>query len=301
MDRYTSMRVFVQAASRGSLSAAGRALGISPAMATKHVDALEARFGVKLLHRTTRGLSLTDPGREYLEGCQRILQDLDEVESDISAQRQEAKGRLRMNVPLSFGLRFIAPLIPGFTERYPMVDVELGLSDSQQNLLDGSWDLIFRVGYLADSNLRARRLGSSPMKVCASPDYLAKHGTPQRVADLSSHNCLSYTLSPFQSKGFWAFGHHGEREVPVKGNLRADNGDALTAAAIRGQGIIYQPEFIVADALSSGKLLSLSLDHPPLEPGGLYVLFSPDRRLPLKVRAMIDYLIEVFSADLQEK
>jgi DNA-binding transcriptional LysR family regulator len=183
-------------------------------MATKHVDALEARFGVKLLHRTTRGLSLTDAGREYLEGCQRILQDLDEVESDISAQRQEAKGRLRVNVPLSFGIRFIAPLIPGFTQRYPMVDVELGLSDSRQNLFDGSWDLIFRVGYLADSDLRARRLGDSPMRVCASPTYLAKHGTPHRVSDLSSHNCMSYTLSPFQSKGFWAFGHHGEIEVP---------------------------------------------------------------------------------------
>ena len=232
--------------------------------------------------------------------CNQNLEDLDEVESDISAQRQEAKGRLRVNVPLSFGLRFIAPLIPGFTERYPMVDVELGLSDSTQNLFDGSWDLIFRVGYIADSDLRARRLGDSPMKVCASPDYLAKHGTPRRVYDLSSHNCLSYTLSPFQSKGFWAFGRHGELEIPVKGNLRADNGDALMAAAIRGQGIIYQPEFIMAEALANGELISLSLDHPPLEPGGLYVLFSPDRRLSLKVRAMIDYLVEVFSAEIQE-
>jgi len=294
LDRYTSMRVFVQAAARSSLSAAGRTLGMSPAMATKHIDSLEARLGVKLLHRTTRGLSLTDPGREYLEGCQRILQDLAEVESDISAQRQEAKGRLRMNVPLSFGLRFIAPLMLGFSERYPMVDVELGLSDSRENLFDGNWDLILRVGYLADSDLRARRLGDSPMKVCASPDYLAKHGTPRRVSDLSNHNCLSYTLSPFQSKDFWAFGHQGEIEVPVKGNLRADNGDALMAAAGRGQGIIYQPEFIVSDALARGELIPLTLDHPPLEPGGVYVLYSPDRRLPLKVRAMIDYLIEVF-------
>lgn len=295
MDRFTSMRVFVEAAARGSLSAAGRALCISPAMATKHVDSLETRLGVKLLHRTTRGLTLTDPGREYLEGCQRILQDLNEVESDVSAQRDEVNGRLRISVPLSFGLRFIAPLIPQFTERYPLVEVELGLSDSQQDLMGGSWDLIFRVGYLADSDLRARRLGNCPMQVCAAPDYLANYGTPRRVADLSGHNCLSYTLSPFQSKGFWSFGHRGEIEVPVKGNLRADNGDALMAAAVRGQGIIYQPNFIVADALANGELVSLTLDHPPLQPGGLYVLFSPDRRLPLKVRAMIDYLVEVFS------
>ncbi|MBB5321754.1 LysR family transcriptional regulator [Marinobacter oulmenensis] len=294
LDRFTGMRVFAQAAALGSLSAAGRALSMSPAMATKHVDALEARLGVKLLHRTTRQLTLTDTGAEYLEACQRILQELDEAESDVSAQGHQAVGRLRMNVPLSFGTRFIAPLLPGFTRRYPMVEVELGLSDSRKDLLKDGWDLVIRVGHLADSDLRARRLGNFPLRICASPEYLAKHGRPERVADLSGHNCLSYTLSPVQGNGVWRFGHDGGIQVPVKGNLKADNGDALLAAAVRGQGVIYQPHFIVADALASGELVALELDQPLVDLGGLHVLFAPDRRLPLKVRAMIDYLVEVF-------
>ena len=266
LDRYTSMQVFVQAASRGSLSAAGRELNMSPAMATKHVDSLETRLGTKLLHRTTRQLSLTDAGREYLQACQRILQDLEEAESEVSSQQHQAMGRLRLNAPLSFGTRFIAPLIPEFTHRYPLVEVDLGLSDTQQDLLKESWDLIVRIGHLADSDLRARRLG----------------------------NCPIYSLSSAQRGGTWAFGQDGKIQVPVTGNLMSNNGDALLAAAVKGQGIIYQPNFIVSEALASGALVAFELDHPPLDLGGLHVLFAPDRRLPLKVRAMIDYLVEVF-------
>ncbi|SEN60650.1 DNA-binding transcriptional regulator, LysR family [Vreelandella aquamarina] len=294
LDRYTSMQVFVQAVSRGSLSAAGRELNMSPAMATKHLDSLETRLGAKLLHRTTRQLTLTETGREYLVACQRILQDLEEAESEVSAQRHQAMGRLRLNAPLSFGTRFIAPLIPEFTRRYPLVEVDLGLSDTQQDLLKDSWDLIVRIGHLADSDLRARRLGNCPMRLCASPEYLQKHGTPNRVAELSNHNCLSYSLSSAQRSGTWAFGQDGQIQVPVTGNLMANNGDALLAAAVQGQGIIYQPSFIVSEALASGTLVAFQLDHPPLELGGLHVLFALDRRLPLKVRAMIDYLVEVF-------
>jgi DNA-binding transcriptional LysR family regulator len=295
LDHLTSIRVFIQAVAQGSLSAAGRVLAMSPAMATKHVDALEARLGIKLLHRTTRQLTLTDSGTEYLEACQRILQELDEAEAEVSAQRVEAIGRLRINMPLSFGTRFIAPLLPAFSRRYPLVELELGLSDSQQDLIQEGWDLIIRVGHLADSSLKARRLGECPMHVCASPEYLSRHGTPRRVADLSGHNCLSYTRSPLQDKGTWTFGHEGDVQVSVKGNLKADNGDALLTAALEGQGVIYQPNFIVSDALARNTLVALELDHPPVDLGGLHVLFPPDRRLPAKVRAMIDYLVEVFS------
>nr|WP_239552878.1 LysR family transcriptional regulator [Oceanisphaera litoralis] len=294
MDRFTGMRVFIQAATRGSLSAAGRELGMSPAMATKHVDAQEARLGVKLLHRTTRQLTLTDTGRDYLEACQRILQQLDEAESEAAAQREDAVGQLRINVPLSFGTRFIAPLLPAFSQRYPLVEVELGLSDSQQDMLQGGWDILIRIGHLADSGLKARSLGNCPMRVCASADYLAKHGTPRRVADLCGHNCLSYTLSPLQGQGTWCFGQDGSVQVPVKGNLRADNGDALLAAALAGQGIIYQPHFIVTDALARQQLVALELDQPTHDLGGAHILFPPGHRQPAKVRAMIDYLVEAF-------
>lgn len=295
MDRFTSMRVFIESVEQGSLSAAGRKLGMSPAMATKHVDALESRLGIKLLRRTTRQLTLTDGGHEYLEACKRILQELDETESELSSQRNEAIGRLRMNVPLSFGTRFIAPLLPAFSRDYPGVEVELGLSDSQQNLLYEGWDLILRIGHLEDSQLKARKLGNCPLRVCAAPDYLAQFGTPKRASELSSHNCLSYTLSALQGNGAWFFGVKGDVQVQVKGNLKANNGDALLAAAIAGQGIIYQPDFIVADALQNGQLVALDLDHPTVDIGGMHVLFPPDRRLPLKVRAMIDYLIATFA------
>src|SRR5690606_30101012 len=118
---------------------------------------------------------------------------------------------------------------PTFSQRWPQVEVELGLSDAQQDLLQEGWDLAIRVGHLADSSLRARRLGDCPMRVCAAPAYLARHGTPRRVAELAGHNCLSYTLSPLQARGTWSFGAHGEVQVPVKGNLKANNGDALLA------------------------------------------------------------------------
>jgi len=295
LDRITSMRVFVQAATQGSLSAAGRVLAMSPAMATKHLDALEAHLGVKLMHRSTRRLTLTDVGADYLETCQRILQELDEAEAEVSAQRIDAVGRLRMNVPLSFGVRFIAPLLPAFSRRYPLVEVELGLSDAQQDLLEEGWDLVIRIGHLADTTLKARRLGDCPMRVCASPAYLARHGTPRRVADLAGHNCLSYTLSSLQGRGTWAFGRAGDIRVAIEGTLKANNGDALLAAALGGQGVIYQPDFIVAQAIARGELVQLELDQPSPELGGLYVLFPPDRRPPVKVRAMIDYLVEVFS------
>src|SRR5690606_30015036 len=232
LDRVTGMGVFTRAASAGSLSGAARQLGMSPAMATKHVDALEARLGVKLFHRTTRRLTLTEAGREYLEACQRILPEIDEAEAVAASRRVQATGLLRMNVPVSFGTRFVAPLMPGFSRRHPGVRVELGLSDSFLDLIAGHWDLGIRIGRLADSTLQARRLGDSKMLVCAAPSYLDQRGVPRAVADLVHHNCLSYTLSSAQAKSEWAFGRDGTIRVPVNGDLMANNGDALMAAAL---------------------------------------------------------------------
>lgn len=294
MDRITSMRVFVRAASAGSLSAAARHLGMSPAMATKHVNALEARLGVKLFHRTTRRLSLTEAGSNYLEACQRILPEIDEAEAAAASQRVKASGLLRMNVPLSFGIRYVAPLLAEFSHRHPEVRVELGLSDAHLDLIAGSWDLAIRIGRLADSPLQTRQLGDSCMKVCAAPAYLDQRGVPRTVSELAQHNCLSYTLSAMQDSRHWAFGPDGEVKVPINGDLLANNGDALLAAAVAGQGIIYQPHFIVGTALKQGQLVELELDKPVVKLGGIHVLYPPDRRPPAKVRVMIDYLAEVF-------
>lgn len=295
MDRITSMRVFVRAAAGGSLSAAARHSGMSPAMATKHVNALEARLGVKLFHRTTRRLALTEAGGNYLEACQRILAEIDEADAEAASQRIKASGLLRMNVPLSFGSRFIAPLMPEFARVHPEVRVELGLSDALLDVIADSWDLAIRIGRLADSPLQARRLGDSAMRICAAPAYLDRRGVPRRVAELAQHNCLSYTLSSMQDSRHWAFGVRGEFRVEVSGDLLANNGDALLAAAVGGQGVIYQPDFIVGEALERGDLVVLDLDKPVMELGGIHVLYPPDRRPPAKVRVMIDYLAEAFA------
>jgi len=292
LDRITGMRVFARAASAGSLSAAARHLGMSPAMATKHVDALESRLGVKLFHRSTRRLTLTEAGGQYLEACQRILPEIDEIEASVASQRVEASGLLRMNVPLSFGTRYIAPLIPDFSRRHPAVKVELGLTDSRIDLLDGGWDLAVRIGWLEDSPLQARRLADCPLLICAAPRYLDERGVPRSVADLTQHNCLGYSLSSLASGTLWAFGRNGDVRVAVSGDLIANNGEALLAAAIGGQGIVYQPQFIVAPGLRSGELVALELDHPSVGLGGIHVVYPPDRRPPAKVRVMIDYLVE---------
>lgn len=296
LDRVTAMRVFVRAVSAGSLSAAGRQLGMSPAMATKHLDALEAHLGVKLLHRTTRRLSLTEAGSDYLEACQRILPEIDEAEASAASQRIEARGLLRMNLPLSFGTRFIAPLLPAFSQRHPALKVELGLSDSVVDLLDGGWDMAIRIGRLTDSPLQARKLGDCVEMVCVAPTYLDQRGVPRRVADLAQHNCLGYTLSSWADGKVWAFGHDGSVRVAVHGDLAANNGDALLAAAVGGQGVIYQPDFIVSDAVKRGELVVVELDQPTYALGGIFAVYPPDRRPPAKVRVMIDYLAERFAS-----
>lgn len=290
------MRVFVEAATAGSLSAAGRHLGMSPAMATKHVNALEARLGVKLFHRSTRRLNLTEAGANYLEACQRILPEIAAAEAEAASQRVKATGLLRMNVPLSFGVRYVAPLLNEFSHRHPEVTVELGLNDAMLDLIEGNWDMAIRVGHLADSNLQARRLGDSCLIVCAAPSYLDRRGVPRTVQELTQHNCLSYIMSSTQNRQHWAFGSKGEIKVAVHGDLLANNGDALVAAAVVGQGIIYQPHFIVCEALRRGELVALELDKPAAALGGIHVLYPQDRRPPAKVRVMVDYLAEAFSS-----
>jgi DNA-binding transcriptional LysR family regulator len=295
-DRLTGLEVFAKVAATGSLSAAGRAMGLSQTMVTKHLAALEARLGAKLFHRTTRRLSLTDTGRNYLESCERILADIEAAEAAVAADRLEPRGLLRLNVPLVFGVRQIAPRLADFARLHPHVTVELGLNDRQVDLADEGWDLAIRIGNLRDSSLVARRLAPCRMAVCAAPAYLAARGTPRSVADLKQHNCLGYTLAQAGADR-WMMGRRSEVSVSIAGNLRANNGDALLAAAIAGQGIVQQPSFIVADALRSGALVRLVLDHPPTEQLAVHAVYLPDRQPPAKVRAFIDFIAAQFGPE----
>jgi DNA-binding transcriptional LysR family regulator len=259
-------------------------------MVTKHIAALEQRLGVRLLHRSTRQMTLSEAGRRFLAACERIVAEVEEAEASAAADRFEPRGMLRVNVPLTFGLREIAPLIPDFARRYPAVTVDLALNDRFVDLIAEEWDLAIRIGRLKDSALVARRLAGCRMVLCASPAYLAARGTPALVGDLAGHNCLSYTLSSSIAMDRWPFGKSGEASVAISGNFRANNGDAVRAAALAGQGIIYQPTFVVADDLVAGRLVEIILDKPPIELAGVYAVFASRGQLPAKVRAFVDFL-----------
>ena len=294
LDRMTGMQVFARAATLGSLSGAASALGMSQTMATKHVGALEERLGVKLLHRTTRKLTLTEPGRRFLESAERILVEVEEAEAAAAAERVEVTGTLRVNAPVSFCVREMAPLIADFARLYPGVTLDIGLNDRMVDLVEEGWDVAIRIGRIETQSLIARKLARCHCLVAASPRYLADRGTPRTIADLATHNCLGYTLSRTLGSGRWAFGKGGSVVIPVKGNLLVNNGDALLAAAQAGQGLIYEPTFLVADAIRAGDLVVVPLDHPPLELPGVFAVYPGGRRPTAKVRAFVDFLAQSF-------
>jgi len=294
LDRLTGLEVFAKVAAIGNFSAAGRALSMSQTMVTKHIAALEARLGTKLFHRTTRRLSITEAGRIYLEASERILADMEAADAAVTADRVEPRGLLRLNAPVAFGARQIAPLISEFAQIHPLVTVELGLNDRLVDLAEEGWDLAIRIGSLSNSSLIARRFAPCRTVICAAPSYLKARGIPQTVAGLADHNCLGYTLSRLTGADRWVFGARGEVSVPVSGNLLANNGDALRAAAIAGQGLIYQPTFMIADELRAGTLVALTMDQPTVEFGGIYTVYLPDRHPPAKVRAFIDFIASRF-------
>ncbi|WP_201840449.1 LysR family transcriptional regulator [Microvirga zambiensis] len=298
LDQITAMHVFARVAALGNLSAAARALGISPNMATKHVGALENRLGVKLLHRTTRKVTLTEPGRRYLESVERILTELAEAEALITAERHEVTGTLRVNVPVSLGVRELAPLMPEFSRLYPALTVDMGFNDRMVDLVEEGWDMAIRIGHIHDQTLVARRLAPCRLQVAGSPAYLIERGTPKTVAELTSHNCLAYTLLSHTGPRQWMFGNDGTVVVPIKGNYLGSNGEALIEAAVAGQGLIYEPSFLLGEHLRSGKLVPLTLDHPPMELPGIFAIHPSNRRPPAKVRAFIDFIATRFGARL---
>lgn len=296
LDRVTGMQVFARVAALGSLSGAARALGMSQTMATKHVAALEERLGVKLLHRTTRKITLTEPGRRYLESVERILAEVEEADATAVAERMEVTGTLRINAPVSFGVREIAPLMAEFTRLHPALAVDLGLNDRVVDLVEEGWDVAVRIGRIQDQTMIARKLARCRILVAGSPAYLAEGGTPRTVADLAAHNCLAYTLSSALGPRRWLFGSDGTISVPIQGNLQASNGDALVVAALAGQGLIYEPTFLVGDDLRAGRLVALALDHPPIELPGVFAVYPSNRRPPAKVRAFVDFLVRRFGS-----
>jgi len=297
LDRFTGMQVLSRVAALGSFSSAARALGMSQTMVTRHIDAIEDRLGVRLFHRTTRRLTLTEAGQAYLQAAERILAEIDEAESAASASVSEPRGTLRVNLPLAFGLRQAVPAIADFAALYPALTVDIGLTDRFIDLVEEGWDLAIRIGQLRDSSLVARKLAPIRTVICAAPAYLASAGTPRSLGELAGHNCLGYTLPTPATADRWRFGRSGEIEVAVTGTFRANNGDALREAALAGIGIVYQPTFLFTDDLRAGRLVPLVLDRPLFQFANAYAVYAPTRHVPAKVRHFVDFLAERWSGE----
>ncbi|MGY2283623.1 LysR family transcriptional regulator [Pseudomonas gingeri] len=298
LDRITGMQIFTRVASSGSLSAAARSLAISQTLATKHIAALEQQLDIKLFLRSTRGLKLTAAGERYLAGVTRVLRDIEALEEDAAADDAAVRGLLRLNAPASFGHRILAPLLAGFSQRYPGLNIDLSLDDKRVDLVEEGWDLVIRIGKLKSNTLRARRLAPCELVVCAAPSYLERRGVPATIEELINHNCIGYTLSEHLGPRRWTFGAQGERSVPIHATLSINNGDAIVAAALEGYGIIYKPLFMVHQHLQDGRLVALQLNHPPLGLHDVFAVFQGARKPPEKVRVLIDFLLEQLQAPL---
>jgi DNA-binding transcriptional LysR family regulator len=283
------MQVFVAVVEAGSISAAAERLNLAKSAASRRLAELEAHLGVSLIQRTTRRLNLTDSGRAYYARCVAILADVEEAESALSQAQGALKGHLKVALPLAFGLLRLAPLIQAFMTEHPEVRFELDFNDRQIDLMQEGFDLAIRIATLADSSLIARRLAPIRHVVCASPGYLARHGTPRAAAELVSHVCLAY--SNVREIGLWHYhgpdGHPGQVRVPVR--LAASSGEFLLRTAIADEGLVLLPTFYVEDALRTGQLVPLLIDHtwPELS---AHAVYPPTRHLPGRARAFIDFL-----------
>jgi DNA-binding transcriptional LysR family regulator len=292
MDRLKQIEAFVSAATRGSLSAAARVEGVTPAIIGRRLDALETRLGVKLLLRTTRKLTITFEGQAFLEDCQKTLNDLANAEAAVSLGSVRASGQLRVSAPSGFGRRHVAPLVGDFMLANPEVRVNLNLSDRLVDLVNENIDCAVRIGELTDSSLISVRLGEMRRMVVASPAYLVAHGVPRQPADLANHECLSLG----QQRG-WVFRNPEGGQVDtikVGGTFECNDGAVLHEWALAGRGLAWRSLWEVGQDLKEGTLTSV-LDAWQAPPMGIYAVFPQRRHLPLRVRLFIDLLKETYS------
>jgi DNA-binding transcriptional LysR family regulator len=291
---HNDMVAFVRAVDRGGFSAAARDLGLTPSAVSKLVTRLEDRLGVRLLNRTTRSLALTPEGEAYFHRSQRILADIADAEEEVGRFRGQPRGLLRVNVGSAFGMHQLAPALPEFLARHPEIQVELTITDRLVDLIEEGADIGIRLGMLADSTLVARRICEVERMVCASPEYLGRHGTPRRPAELAGHNCLTMANAPALRR--WPFaGRDGVEQVEVSGNVSATSADALLQLALRGLGVIRLSDVIVGAAIREGRLVPLLEAEHHREALPLHAVYPQGRHRSPRVAAMIDFLVERFS------
>ena len=289
MDRFTQIETFVAVHAKGSFTAAAALAGVAPAVIGRRMDALEARLGVRLMHRTTRKLTLTPEGQAFLEDCQRILAEMAGAESQVSAGGAQARGHLRVTAPAGFGRRHVAPLIPLFLAEHTQLSISLNLADRVIDLVNEGYDCAVRVGDLPDSSLVSQRLADNRRLVVATPDYLRRAGTPQHPRELLQHACLMLSSEASQTRG-WAFRIDGQTHFHRQGGrLDCSDGQVLHDWCLRGLGLAWRSTWEVAADLQAGRLVSV-LDAFAAPPNGIFAV-TPERHLqPLRVRLWIDHL-----------
>ncbi|KND54801.1 Transcriptional regulator, LysR family [Candidatus Paraburkholderia kirkii] len=291
MDTLLSMRVFVAIVEAGSLSAAAERFSISAPMTGKHLQALEARLGARLIVRTTRRQSLTEIGREYYECCRRILADVDAADALAEAMSATSRGLLRVTVPLTYGVQFVTPAVTEFLAAFSQIAVELDLTNRMTDIVEERFDAAVRIGALADSSFVARPLKPYAMTVCESPAYLARAGTPATPADLVNHECLGFVHQGREAG--WQFDGEDDATHACRtqsARFRANNGQALRKAALAGFGLVLQPHALVEDELKSGALIAVLQDFLP-KPSPAHLVYPRDTRATPKLASFVDFMV----------
>lgn len=293
MDILTCMKVFAAVIDTGSFVAASERLAMSRAMTSKYVAHLEDHLGTRLIQRTTRKLALTEFGAQYYERCTQILADIREVEEGAGNVAATARGTLRMTLPVSFGILHMGPVLSAYLKQYPEVRIDMMLADRRVDLIEEGLDLALRIGIMPESDLIARKVASSARIMSASPDYLAKYGTPRTPADLAQHNCLSYAYAATGNE--WKMsGPDGAHSVKVSGSLRANNGDMVKLAAVNGVGLMREPLFLQGDEIRSGQLVEVMQEYQS-DDLGIYLVYPSRKHLSAKVRTFVDFVADAFS------
>jgi DNA-binding transcriptional LysR family regulator len=283
------MVLFARVVEAGSFAAAAKALGQTRAAVSKQIGALEERIGAQLLHRTTRTMHLTEIGAEFYARCARIAEEAREAERAVASLQGAPRGLLRIAAPVTFGRRYLAPLVAPFAARHPDISIDLALSDAPLEGAEDGYDVAIRIAPRADGAFFSRCLGPSRHVVCASPEYFARHGTPQLPEDLRNHNCLVYSCLP--TPRLWRF--RSGKSVRVDGNFAVNHGESLRRAVVDGMGVGYMPTFIVGPDLADGRLVS-ALDAWAQSKQKVFAVYPRNRNLAPKVRVFVDYLAESF-------
>lgn len=295
MDGFSDLAFFKLLVQAGSMAGTSQQLGVTPPAVSKRLAAIERRLGVRLLNRTTRRISLTPEGETYLTEGAKVLADLDALERAVSSNRAIPKGRLRIAATLGFGRQQIAPALSAFVRRYPEVEVQLQLGDRPVNLVEQGFDLQVRLGELPDARLTARLLARNRRVLCASDDYLRRHGEPASPRDLARHACL-FIREADEIFGTWHL-HQGSRSetVKVRGPLAANDGTSVMGWALEGQGIAMRSLWEAAPALREGRLRPVLVDWS-LAPADVFLVFPTRDQLSARTRALVDFLVERFAA-----